>query len=80
MYDSQPYIFKILHILYHSRLVDTHMVTHVLLIISGGLAGMRAVLEAGKNVDGGVISKVPPLRSYSRAAQGGIAAVLDGWT
>lgn len=40
---------------------------------------MRAALEAGKNVDVAVISKLHPLRSHSGAAQGGIAAVLDGW-
>ena len=38
---------------------------------------MQATLEAGKNVDVAVISKVHPLRSHSGAAQGGIAAVLD---
>ncbi|MBW6517129.1 MAG: FAD-binding protein [ANME-2 cluster archaeon] len=53
------------------------MITHDLLIIGGGLAGMRAALEAGKNVDVAVISKVHPLRSHSGAAQGGIASVLD---
>ncbi|MCD4808357.1 MAG: FAD-binding protein, partial [Methanosarcinales archaeon] len=45
----------------------------------GGLAGMRAALEASKEVDTAVISKQHPLRSHSGAAQGGIAAVLDGW-
>ncbi len=40
---------------------------------------MRGVLEAGKNVDVAVISKVHSLRSHSGAAQGGIATVLDGW-
>ena len=40
-------------------------------------AGMRAALEAEKNVDVAAISKVHPLRSHSGAAQGGIAAVLD---
>ncbi|MCG7850365.1 MAG: FAD-binding protein [ANME-2 cluster archaeon] len=55
------------------------MITHDLLIIGGGLAGMRAALEAGKNVDVAVVSKIHPLRSHSGAAQGGIAAVLDGW-
>ena len=53
------------------------MITHDLLIISGELTGMRASLEAGKNVDAAVISKVHPLLSHSGAAQGGIAAVLD---
>lgn len=40
---------------------------------------MRAALEASKEVDTAVISKSHPLRSHSGAAQGGIAAVLDGW-
>ena len=40
---------------------------------------MRAALEASKEVDTAVISKQHPLRSHSGAAQGGIAAVLDGW-
>lgn len=40
---------------------------------------MRAALEASKEVDVAVISKQHPLRSHSGAAQGGIAAVLDGW-
>lgn len=55
------------------------MLTHDIIIIGGGLAGMRAALEASKEVDTAVISKSHPLRSHSGAAQGGIAAVLDGW-
>ena len=55
------------------------MLTHDIIIIGGGLAGMRAALEASKEVDTAVISKQHPLRSHSGAAQGGIAAVLDGW-
>jgi len=39
---------------------------------------MRAALEASKEVDVAVVSKQHPLRSHSGAAQGGIAAVLDG--
>ena len=54
-----------------------NMITYDLLIIGGGFAGMRAALEAGKNVGVAAISKVHPLRSHSWAAQGGIAAVLD---
>ena len=45
--------------------------------MGGGLAGKRAALEAGRNLDMAVISKVHPLRSHSGAAQGGSAAVLD---
>ena len=55
------------------------MITHDLLIIGGGLTGLRAALESSKDVDVAVISKVHPLRSHSGAAQGGIAAVLDDW-
>lgn len=55
------------------------MLIHDIIIIGGGLAGMRAALEASKEVDTAVISKSHPLRSHSGAAQGGIAAVLDGW-
>lgn len=55
------------------------MIIHDLLIVGGGLAGMRAALEASKEVDVAVLSKVHPLRSHTGAAQGGIAAVLEGW-
>lgn len=55
------------------------MITHDIIILGGGLAGMRAALEASKEVDVAVVSKQHPLRSHSGAAQGGIAAVLDGW-
>ncbi|HUW68434.1 MAG TPA: FAD-binding protein [Candidatus Nanoarchaeia archaeon] len=55
------------------------MIIYDLLIIGGGLAGMRAALESSKEIDVAIISKVHPLRSHSGAAQGGIAAVLDDW-
>jgi len=50
---------------------------HDILIIGGGLTGLRAAVEAlreGKDV--AVLSKVHPLRSHSVAAQGGINAAL----
>ncbi|MGZ4940071.1 MAG: FAD-dependent oxidoreductase [Halobacteriota archaeon] len=50
---------------------------HDVLIIGGGLTGLRAALrisDAGLN--GAVISKVHPLRSHSVAAQGGMNASL----
>jgi len=60
------------------------MYEHDVLIIGGGLAGLRAAVEvtrAGVNV--AVISKVHPVRSHSNAAQGGINAPLtdrgDDW-
>ena len=50
---------------------------HDLLIVGGGLAGLRAALEAtAHGMDCGLISMVHPLRSHSGAAQGGINACL----
>ncbi|MEF8832492.1 MAG: FAD-binding protein [Candidatus Thermoplasmatota archaeon] len=50
---------------------------HEVLIIGGGLSGLRAALAAGKKgADVAVLSKVHPLRSHSVAAQGGINASL----
>ncbi len=57
------------------------MFKHDIIIVGGGLAGLRAALSA-KNADVAVISKVHPLRSHSVAAQGGINAALgsdDRW-
>ena len=51
--------------------------THDVLVVGAGLAGMRAALEAKKQgVDVAVVSKVHPVRSHSNAAQGGINAAL----
>ncbi len=50
---------------------------HEILVIGGGLSGLRASIEAlrsGRDV--AVLSKVHPLRSHSVAAQGGINAAL----
>lgn len=58
------------------------MLSHDLLIIGGGLAGMRAAVEVPADVDVALISKVHPLRSHSVAAQGGINAAInpqDSW-
>ena len=50
---------------------------HEILVIGGGLSGLRASIEALKSGrDAAVISKVHPLRSHSVAAQGGINAAL----
>jgi succinate dehydrogenase / fumarate reductase flavoprotein subunit len=46
---------------------------HDILVIGGGLAGMRAALAAQQlGADVAMISKVHPVRSHSNAAQGGI--------
>ncbi len=53
------------------------ILSHDILIIGGGLAGLRAAIEAKKVCrDVAILSKVHPLRSHSVAAQGGINAVL----
>jgi succinate dehydrogenase / fumarate reductase flavoprotein subunit len=51
--------------------------SHEVVVIGGGLAGLRAALaaaDAGAEV--AVVTKVQPLRSHSVAAQGGINAAL----
>ncbi len=54
-----------------------NLLSHDILIIGGGLAGLRAALEAKRaGCDVAVLSKVHPLRSHSVAAQGGINAAL----
>lgn len=54
------------------------MVTHDLIIVGAGLAGMRAAIEASKKegLNVAIVSKVHPVRSHSGAAQGGINASL----
>lgn len=52
------------------------MITHEVLIIGGGLAGLMAALNASGSTDVAVLSKVYPTRSHSGAAQGGFNAVL----
>jgi succinate dehydrogenase / fumarate reductase flavoprotein subunit len=52
------------------------MIKHDVLIIGGGLAGLRAGIEMCRSLDAGLISRVHPLRSHSGAAQGGINASL----
>ncbi len=60
------------------------MITHDVIIVGAGLAGMRAALEVCDKYDTAIISKVYPTRSHSGAAQGGVAASLanstdDSW-
>jgi succinate dehydrogenase / fumarate reductase flavoprotein subunit len=57
--------------------VDIHSVhRHDVIVVGAGLAGLRAAVEASREFDVAVISKVFPTRSHSGAAQGGIAASL----
>jgi succinate dehydrogenase / fumarate reductase flavoprotein subunit len=51
--------------------------THEILIVGGGLAGLRAAIEAkSQGRDVAVLGMVYPVRSHSVAAQGGINAAL----
>ncbi len=58
------------------------MFAYEVLIVGGGLAGLRAAIEVidsapvGRKINVVVISRVHPLRSHSVAAQGGINAAL----
>ncbi len=52
------------------------MYYHKVLVIGGGLAGLRAAIESGPKVDTAIVSQVHPVRSHSGAAQGGVNASL----
>jgi len=52
------------------------MITHDILVVGGGLAGLSAALAADPHLSVAVIARVHPLRSHSVAAQGGINAAL----
>ena len=56
---------------------ENDIIQHDVIIIGGGLAGLRAAVEACDcGADVALVSKVYPLRSHSVAAQGGINAAL----
>jgi succinate dehydrogenase / fumarate reductase flavoprotein subunit len=54
--------------------------THDILILGAGLAGLRAAVEISRRTDGkadlGIVSKVQLMRAHSVCAEGGTAAVL----
>ncbi len=57
------------------------MIRHDVIVLGGGLAGMRAAIEAKRaGVDVAVISKLHPTRSHSGSAEGGINAALGNAT
>jgi succinate dehydrogenase / fumarate reductase flavoprotein subunit len=59
------------------------LVIHDVIVVGGGIAGMRAAVEAARaGLNVAIVSKVHPVRSHSVAAQGGINAALketDSW-
>ena len=53
--------------------------THDIVIVGAGIAGLRAAIAAAEfsnKIDVAVLSKVYPIRSHSVCAQGGTAATL----
>ncbi len=52
------------------------MIRHEVVVIGGGLAGLRAAMGLAPQWDVAILSKVHPLRSHSGAAQGGMNAAL----
>lgn len=52
------------------------MIRHDVLVVGGGLAGLRAAIGVSAYWDVAVVSKVHPVRSHSGSAQGGVNAAL----
>ena len=52
------------------------MIKHDVIVVGGGLAGLRAAVGLSSRYDVAVVSKVHPVRSHSVAAQGGVNAAL----
>ncbi len=70
-------------VFFDKRAEGESMVTHDVIVVGAGLAGMRASVEiAREGLSVGLVSKVHPVRSHSVAAQGGINAAMrptDSW-
>src|SRR5437870_9107806 len=59
--------------------VDVDFESYDVLVVGGGLAGLRAAIaavEANPRVRVGMVSKVYPMRSHTVSAEGGAAAVM----
>ncbi len=50
--------------------------THDVVIVGAGLAGLNAAIQLAGKVDVAIVTKVYPSRSHSGAAQGGVAAAV----
>ncbi len=48
------------------------MIVHDVVVVGGGLAGLRAALEASEKVDVAVVSKVHPLKAHTCVATGAL--------
>lgn len=53
------------------------MITHDIVIVGGGLAGLMAAVEASGKAEVAVVTKVYPTRSHSGAAQGGFNSAIS---
>jgi len=52
------------------------MKKHDVIVVGGGLSGLRAAVGLASQCDVAIVSKVHPVRSHSGAAQGGVNAAL----
>ncbi len=62
------------------EVIALEIIKEDIIILGGGMAGLRAAIaavESSKGMTVGLVSKLYPLRSHSVAAEGGTSAVLD---
>ena len=68
-------------VILHSMVIFS-MLKHDILIIGGGLAGLRAAIELSGKCDAAILCKTYPNEAHSTEAQGGINAAInqkDNW-